>query len=182
MVRWNVVNHPHQLAYFNGLVGGLGGAQRRGVPDATDYWGLSYRQGMAWLDRHAPRGAMVIAGVGDHVVRMPRRLWLRPDLLLRDVRGLAGGRPVQPRHIETLVRRWPGAVYAIYVTRRGMYAPWLRALDRRARPVHRITVDGGDVLRIVRLRGRGGNAPGERSAPTRRGSTGRTRPGPGRGP
>lgn len=43
--------HPYEMIYFNRFVGGLpGGAARF----ETDYWGLSYREGMEWLIRHPP--------------------------------------------------------------------------------------------------------------------------------
>jgi 4-amino-4-deoxy-L-arabinose transferase-like glycosyltransferase len=42
--------HPYEIAYFNGLVGGTSGAQRRGFD--LDYWGSSYRAALPWINDH----------------------------------------------------------------------------------------------------------------------------------
>ena len=47
--------HPLELAYWNELAGGLRGARQKGIPQAGDYWGTSYRLGMAWLNSNRSR-------------------------------------------------------------------------------------------------------------------------------
>lgn len=42
--------HPYQTSYFNGLVGGLGGAAGR---YETDYWASSYKEAMEWIRARA---------------------------------------------------------------------------------------------------------------------------------
>jgi hypothetical protein len=41
--------HPYEYVYFNRIVGGLPGASGR---YETDYWGASYREGLAWVVEH----------------------------------------------------------------------------------------------------------------------------------
>jgi hypothetical protein len=41
--------HPYEYVYFNRSVGGLRGAAGR---YETDYWGASYREGLAWVVKH----------------------------------------------------------------------------------------------------------------------------------
>jgi hypothetical protein len=41
--------HPYEYAFFNRSVGGLAGAVGR---YETDYWGASYREGLAWVIEH----------------------------------------------------------------------------------------------------------------------------------
>jgi hypothetical protein len=41
--------HPYEYVYFNRSVGGLSGASGR---YETDYWGASYREGLAWVVAH----------------------------------------------------------------------------------------------------------------------------------
>jgi hypothetical protein len=50
--------HPYESVYFNRLAGGLPGAADR---FETDYWGLSYREGMEWIMRHPPPAARPLA-------------------------------------------------------------------------------------------------------------------------
>jgi hypothetical protein len=48
---WDLVRlHPYQMTYYNGLVGGVGGASGR---YQTDYWIASYREGMLWINEQA---------------------------------------------------------------------------------------------------------------------------------
>lgn len=51
--------HPYQYVYFNRLSGGLEKANNR---FDTDYWGLSLREGMEWLNNNAPSGSTVLVG------------------------------------------------------------------------------------------------------------------------
>ncbi len=51
--------HPYQYVYFNRVSGGLQGAHNR---FDTDYWGLSLREGMEWLNKNARPGSTVLVG------------------------------------------------------------------------------------------------------------------------
>jgi 4-amino-4-deoxy-L-arabinose transferase-like glycosyltransferase len=127
--------HPNGIAYFNAFVGGLPGAQARGVPDSTDYWGNSYWQAYDWLDDHAEPGAVVHVPLFPTIVRPVAHYRLRPDLKLA---RLGRNAPQSP-------------LYVMYVTRRSWYDRTLRELDATAAPVHQIEVDGAPILRIVRI-------------------------------
>jgi len=51
--------HPYQYIYFNRISGGLKQAQGQ---YETEYWGLSLREGMEWLNKNAPPGSTVLVG------------------------------------------------------------------------------------------------------------------------
>jgi hypothetical protein len=51
--------HPYQAVYFNELVGGTAGASGR---YEMDYWGLSYREGLAHLLDQHPSGTLAVFG------------------------------------------------------------------------------------------------------------------------
>jgi hypothetical protein len=71
-----IVYHPYQLSYFNELVGGINGAY--GKYD-MDYWGISQKQAVQWINTHAPINANInIVMTGDTAGK-----YLRPDLLKR---------------------------------------------------------------------------------------------------
>ena len=53
--------HPYQTTYFNCLIGGLKGAQNRGVPFSCDYWLNSYREAGEWLEKNAKSDAKFCA-------------------------------------------------------------------------------------------------------------------------
>jgi hypothetical protein len=67
--------HPFETAYFSRLVGGLEGAARR-FPEATDYWGSSYRQGLEWLNRNAEPESALYVSVHPHIVAIVSGHWL----------------------------------------------------------------------------------------------------------
>lgn len=142
---WNVRNHPFQIAYFNGLVGGLGGAQARGLPGASDYWSLSTRSAMRWLDAHAERGALVLPLVAAHTWDYPRAEWLRGDLVL-----VAQNRQDRAAAAQA-VWRHGGPVYLTYATLAEHYDDFTRHVDASLRPVAVFGVDGGVVHKVFRV-------------------------------
>lgn len=51
--------HPYQPVYFNRISGGLAAAQNR---YETDYWGLSLREGMEWLNKNNSQNELILVG------------------------------------------------------------------------------------------------------------------------
>jgi hypothetical protein len=67
-----VKHHPYQHLYFNGLVGGIRGADGR---FELDYWGLSYREGLEYIlehDKHDSIKVYVPGKVGRDSIQMLR--------------------------------------------------------------------------------------------------------------
>ena len=57
---WAVARtHPFQIAYWNVFAGGYAGARADDLPQANDYWGMSYRLGFRWLNDNAPDGTLL---------------------------------------------------------------------------------------------------------------------------
>jgi hypothetical protein len=126
--------HPNGIAYFNSFLGGLDRAQALDIPGATDYWGNSYWQGLAWLSEHAEPDALLIAPIASHVVRCAAPVRLRADVELW-ASDLDRGQ----------------TIYVMYITRKGWYRPLIRHLEKNARPVYAIRVQGGTLLNVYRL-------------------------------
>ncbi len=145
-----VRTHPHQIAYWNVLVGGTAGAFERGLPQAGDYWGMSYRQGLAWINENAPEGSVLAVPLIEHAVALQAPVRLRPDIGLAHI-----SIPQTPQipqgaidMLQGLVAERP--VYVMYVVR----DDWSNALTELTRtlPAEREwSVDGAVILRIVRL-------------------------------
>ncbi len=65
--------HPYQYVYFNRLSGGLAAAVNR---YEIDYWALSLREGMEWLNKNAnPKQPIIVAGA-----LYPANLFADPNL------------------------------------------------------------------------------------------------------
>lgn len=153
---WAVAHsHPFQLAYWNVFAGGPRGAYARGLPQAGDYWALSYPLGLHWLDEHAEPGSFLGVPVAEHSVRMAAPLQLREDIEL-----LALTSPyeveIDPRRmaqLRELARQ--RTVYVMFVERRD----WANALTRdcleRLEPERVWELDGAPVLSIYRYRSDG---------------------------
>lgn len=154
-----VAAHPFELAYWNPIAGGLSGAREKGLPQAGDYWGASYRLGLEWLNRNAPPGAYVAVPVIEHAVRLMAPERLREDLTVVpltspfrpqiDSERLAAFNDFARRHV----------VYVMFVDR----ADWTNRLmafcQQRLEPEASWTQDGAPVLRIYRYGTSGGPTP-----------------------
>lgn len=67
--------HPDYTVYYNALVGGPKGAFGSYL---LDYWGNSYKRGMAWINRRAPPGSSVLVMVAPQIARF----YARGDLVM----------------------------------------------------------------------------------------------------
>ncbi len=85
--------HPHQYVYFNRISGGLPAAE--GLYE-TDYWGVSLREAIAWVNANAEPGATLALG-GPHYIA---QMFARPDLTLLDLKTDLdyGNRGVPPNY------------------------------------------------------------------------------------
>jgi hypothetical protein len=131
------VYHPYQYIYFNSLAGGLHGARTRlNIPGATDYWAVSYRQGIKWLNDNAESEAKVSAPIAQWSFKLVAPLWMRPDL----------GYISRKRVDEYLADG--DTVYLMYITREGFYTPLIRDCRENHSIEHRIIVDRIPILEI----------------------------------
>lgn len=141
---WNIRNHPHQVTYYNGLIGGLAGAQEMGLKDSTDYWGISTRSAMRWFNQHAEHGAAILPLIGAHHFHYTQKVWLRSDLKLIPANALS--KEEVRRHLD----QHQGPLYICYITRRWLYTPEIRRIDEHSTPVKTFAVDGAPIFKIFR--------------------------------
>ncbi len=72
---------PYTYIYYNNLVGGITGAQRIfSENDTTDYWAISYREGLNWINLHAEPNSKIYVPVASWLVEIPQRIWIRQDI------------------------------------------------------------------------------------------------------
>jgi len=162
-----LASHPFQIAYWNALGGGPAGAYARGEPQAGDYWGSSYRQGLEWLNAHAEPEALLAVPVIEHAVRLvaPRRL--RSDLVLLDVTTPYSPelRPGWADFLSRAARERP--IYTMFVVRRDWMNPLMADCLRRLEPEAFWQLEGAPILAIYRWRPPGSavDDPQHRQAP-----------------
>jgi hypothetical protein len=142
--------HPFELAYWNALAGGLGGARAKGLAQAGDYWVTSYRTGIDWLNANADRDAALAVPLAQHTVEIAAPVRLRHDIVLIDLM-----RPTSPEvRPETfgilthLAREMP--IYVMFALRDDWINDLIRDCQTRLRPIASWTVDDEPVLSIYR--------------------------------
>jgi hypothetical protein len=134
------VYQPYQYIYFNSLAGGLDGARNRlNNPEATDYWAVSYREGIDWLNNNAEREAKISAPIAQWNFKLIAPLWMRSDL------GYISRKSAD----EYLADGYN--VYLMYITREGFYSPIIHECRDNYTIVHRIIVDRVPILEICKL-------------------------------
>lgn len=76
-----ISTNPHQYLYYNRLIGGISGAREKfGPNEVTDYWGVSYRKGINWINENAEKDAKVIVPVAGWLVELTEPIWMRDDI------------------------------------------------------------------------------------------------------
>lgn len=146
----SVRSHPHQIAYWNALVGGVSGAHDKGIPQAGDYWGLSYRQGLRWVNESLPAGSILAVPVVEHAVNLVGQTWLRPDIGLAHVS--IPNRPEIPPQVVEQVRQLgrERPVFVMFVPRSDWTNQLMIECLERLEPVHTVELDGVPLLLIYR--------------------------------
>lgn len=148
---WAVVrSHPFEIAYWNVLAGGPAGAYARDLPQAGDYWGMSYRLGLEWINANAPPDSALAVPVVEHAVRLVAETRLRRDVILLPVT-----RPytpvIAPDRLEktrALARERP--VYVMFVVREDWMNELMTDCLRRLTPEVAWELDGAPILLIYR--------------------------------
>lgn len=84
-----ISTNPHQYIYYNNLVGGIPGAREKfGNNEVTDYWGVSYRKGLNWLNKYAENEAKVVVPVAGWLVDLTEPIWMRDDLKYLEIESI----------------------------------------------------------------------------------------------
>ncbi len=132
---------PYGTVYFNALLGGLGGAQERGILDATDYWGDSYWEALDRVRREAPKNCSLLVPIAPHVARAaaPVRLGER----------LGADVWFDPAHAIPVDRNGP--IVAFWITRTLAENDIVSWIESHATPWFEIRRDGGVLLKAFRV-------------------------------
>ena len=147
-----VASHPFEVTYWSPLVGGFAGAREKNLPQASDYWGMSYRLGIDWLNEHAEKDAYLAVPVVEHAVRLVAPLRLRPDLQLLPVTNPFTPKIAPERLAGTRQLASNGTVYVMFVERRDWANELMIDCLRHLQPEVVWTNEGEPVLSIYRYR------------------------------
>ncbi len=143
------VFYPFMHLYYNQLTGGLHGARDRFLgTEASDYWASSYRQGMVWLNEHAPQGSHVAALIAPWIVEISGPVLLRPD-----IEPLVGSLPD-----FSVMKAAPAPTYLMFILRgvEGESADEIAYTRKRGVLEYQILVDRVPIMEIYRFGGTSG--------------------------
>jgi hypothetical protein len=131
--------HPHELTYYNALIGGLPGADRHGME--VTYWGETYLDAAAWLNRNAPPGAA--AWIEPPGCEATMGMYRRLGILRADIRTTAG--PLA----------FPQADYAIFQNKVTEFSDIARRLLADQEPLAVVPLHGVPLLYVFDIRDQG---------------------------
>lgn len=149
--------HPFETAYWNRFTSlglssqGTAAAAERGIAQWGDYWAVTYRHGLRWLNANAPRDAVLIVPVAEHTVRLVAPLRLRSDIQL--VRYATAEFGTRDDRRLVLARRLATQrpVFVMFVTRDDWANEMTDYCVQRLRPLSTWEVAEAPLLRIYRL-------------------------------
>lgn len=146
------LSHPFEITYWNSFAGGFAGAREKNLPQASDYWGMSYRLGLEWLNAHAEKEAYLAVPVVEHAVRLVAPERLRPDITLLPVTNPFTPKIAPERLAGTRELARQGTVYVMFVERRDWANELMLDCLRYLQPEAVWTHEGEPVLAIYRYR------------------------------
>ena len=132
--------HPWEMSYYNSLIGGTAGADRRGME--VTYWGDAYFRALLWLNEKAPPGSTV---------------WIEPVGMLSICRMYQAG--IVRTDLRLIAGPWPagGADYVIFQNKHNEWTPFAKRLVASGEPLYAERVDGVPVFFVYG--GDGANGP-----------------------
>ena len=136
---------PYLHLYYNQFTGGLYGAREGFLgKEASDYWAVSYRPGMEWLNDNAPLNSKLVVPVAGWVANIEAPVILRADIQV--IQSMPDGMEMQsskePYYIMFILRQNLGNAEdeVDYTMNRGKL-------------VHQIVVDRVPVMYIYQFGG-----------------------------
>ncbi len=147
-----VTMHPFEDAYWNILIGGPAGAHARGLPQSGEYWATSYRQGIDWVNQHAPPHSALAVPIAEQTVAIVAPVRLREDIeLVRYAPAVPPSDPERLPHLAARAQRQP--VFVMFIRRDESGNELTRACTAGLKPVARWSRADVPMLEIYSLAG-----------------------------
>jgi hypothetical protein len=133
---------PYTYIYYNQIVGGIHGADRIfSENDTTDYWAVSYREGIKWLNANAEPESKLYVPVASWLVEIPAKIWIRPDIHI-----------ITGENSDSIYFQQK-SVYVMFINRPGYYNTIIETiLKEKSKPVFVRTVAGKPIMFIYQIR------------------------------
>lgn len=128
---------PFEYLYYNRISGGTAGAVKTFGRDAvSDYWAVSYRQGMEWLNENSQNGSALYTSIGGEIVAISKNALLRTDI------SLVGD--------EASALDSEGPTYIMFINRPAFFKSLEKTLVKKGEPVFTLENQGQVLLYIYK--------------------------------
>lgn len=132
--------YPYQYLYYNDVSGGFTSAGVQfGQSETTDYWAVSYREGLEWLNTNADQNSYLFVPIARWVVDIPAPIWLREDIKLI------------PDSDQANVFNYDRPVYIMMITREEFYNEVAAFCQNELVPEYQITIENEPIMKIYKI-------------------------------
>jgi hypothetical protein len=140
LIEIEVRYRPYEFLYYNSLIGSRTNVVNvLGTDDVSDYWAISYRKGMAWMNANALPDSYLYTPVAGHLVDITQRIWLRSDI-----------KPINRDQLEE-IRRTNVPIYVMFINRPAFYDDVAIMCADNLLPVYEINLLGTPLMQIYRI-------------------------------
>jgi hypothetical protein len=132
--------HPYEYLYYNSLAGSRTKVENTlGKDDVSDYWAISYRKSLAWLNANAAPNAYLYTPVAGHLVDLTQRIWLRADI-----------KPINRVQLDE-IHRSNVPIYVMFVNRPVFFDDIAVMCEESLKPVYEINLLGTKLVQVYRF-------------------------------
>jgi hypothetical protein len=140
LIEMEVRYHPYEYLYYNSLAGSRTNvAHILGKDDVSDYWAISYRQGLKWLNANAVPNAYLYTPVAGHLVDITQRIWLRSDIT-----------PVNRVQLDE-IHRTNSPIYVMFINRPAFFDDIASMCEENLSPVYELNLLDTTLMQVYRI-------------------------------
>ena len=140
IVEIEVTYHSYEFLYYNHFIGTREHASKLfGQDEISDYWAVTYRKGMTWINQNAIRDSYLYTPIAGWLVNITQRIWLRSDI-----------QPIDRNQMEE-IRKTDAHIYVMFVNRPAFYDDIATICFDKGEPIFEIDLKGSSLMQIYRF-------------------------------
>ncbi|MCJ8331147.1 MAG: glycosyltransferase family 39 protein [Lentisphaeria bacterium] len=146
-LSWTIKNHPLQMLHMNPIAQQLNPEANK----ARDYWTLSYRLGLRWLNEYADKSSLLMIGFNQNVVHPMKAFWIRDDIKVMRLFIYQGSNNLIKENLH-IINDSKGAVYLMTVDSHMKEISIVNEIRQQKNPIHTIKHKQQVILEIFKLK------------------------------
>ncbi len=132
--------HPYEFLYYNSLAGSRTKVENiLGKDEVSDYWAISYRKSLEWMNTNALPNAYLYTPVAGHLVDITQRIWLRSDI-----------KPIDRIQLDEIhLANVP--IYVMFINRPAFFDDIAIMCEENYSPIYEINLLGTTLTKVYRI-------------------------------